>query len=64
MYIILNQTFFRCIVPSKDLDGKVIANYGDGDVPKFSIPAELIQYKVTAEIGKLSAIILYIFQVC
>jgi len=51
---------FRCIVPSKDLDGKVIANYGDGDVPKFSIPAELIQYKVTAEIAHKPLMVKYL----
>ena len=42
----------RCIVPPKDLDGKVISNYGNGDVPEYSIPVELKQYKVSAEIGK------------
>lgn len=41
---------FRCIVPPKDLTGKIV-DYGPEDVGEYSIPAELKQYTCDTELA-------------
>ena len=45
--------FFRCIVPPKDLAGKV-EDYGADDMSEYCVPAELKQFTLKSEIGRLS----------